>query len=649
MKLTKQMLKSTIALVMVIMLSFSGCLSITDANAKTAKPTFSVKASVDSVTITGLNSKASTSIYRSTSKSGSFKLIKTVKAASYVDSKLTKGKTYYYKIKVKTATSTSKMSAVVTAKLKSDIPFTYKSTSSGIVLTKYTGTAANPTIPTTVGGKKVVEIGESCFAGNLSITKVKIPEGIKGIGKYAFECCSSITKVYTPDSLEFIGDGAFSGCVSIRFMDLGDKIEHIGKGAFLYNQKLVYVTIPASVKNVGTYAFAGCQNLSRVTFDGESIANLSDRLFYDCENLSTIDLPKNVSNIGIRAFGKCRSIKYLYFANKLDSISEYAFQDCGQLSSVQYEADKVADTAFSGCYSLPSDEDEVPAEESTEVTEEPTVTDNISDTTEVANVDDTTTEVPAEVTSADATTETVVPKTGSYCGDKSLFDEAKFSKYITISNEEFPTWSEKYMKNNKDLSSDKMIYTMLYKGEVVPHYIAMVAVQTKEESSVAEAKALFGDDFEDMYLMMDHGLFTELKNGKMCDDLILYSGVYEDQMMYAAGTDTVPTIEQLANAVGREFTDPQMISTTTDITVASDFASYSNTIFIYYASKSALDKLGAISIDSMISTNENEILMSGDGKYKVLDAGVMPVETVDDEGNPKTVYRNYVKIEILGR
>ena len=55
-------------------------------------------------------------VYRATSKTGKYKLVKSVKTNTYTDSKLTTGKTYYYKVKATNKTASSAYSKVVKAK-----------------------------------------------------------------------------------------------------------------------------------------------------------------------------------------------------------------------------------------------------------------------------------------------------------------------------------------------------------------------------------------------------------------------------------------------------------------------------------------------------------------------------------------------------
>ena len=196
------------------------------------------------------------------------------------------------------------------------------------------------------------------------------------------------------------------------------------------------------------------------------------------------------------------------------------------------------------------------------------------------------------------------------------------------------------------ITTDLIPYTMMYKGEVIPHYIGMTAVQNRDPGMWAEAESYFGDDFEEMYIMMNHGLFAELERGRMNDDLILYSGLYDSQVMAAAGTEEMPTDEELVAAIGTEFSDPVMISTTTDPAVACGFG---DTLFIIYASHDAVEAHGAICMEAAARSSEKEILMNANARYRVLDVGYFSVETVDPwEGTPITYYRRYIKVELLG-
>ena len=632
----------------------------------------------------------------------------------------------------------------------------------GLTLTAYRGSSPDPEIPSEINGQPVTAIGDSCFAGLLCLERVRVPEGITRLGNFAFECCGALKKVYLPDSLRTIGDGAFSGCVSLVLLDIQEGLISIGRGAFLICRSLVYLDLPESLTEIGAFACSGCSDLTTVIFHGDDMAEIPDHLFYSCERLSRVTLPKNITSIGAYAFYECENLTYLYAANLLSEISKRAFYECGMLRGIDMSAQAIGDEAFYGCNAmshinlsggtesigfrsfsasgihdldLPAGVRELsegvfaasnirsvtleeeshfkligtslytadgktliacfPEDPYAEETEEeiviPEGVETISayafstvpgasrvvlpesvksvrahafsqstiveaDIPDSAEVDpaaflesamEVYEEEPASQETGDAEAE--IPEfIGSIAGERSLFHPEDFEEYLQITNEEFEAWSEKYLDYISQYGltgEEQMPYIMMYKGETVAHYVPMTYVQNHDPEMYQRAVLKFGDGFEESYQMMNHGLFTELRRGKMCDDLVLYSGVYDSQLMAAAGTDELPAPEQLADAVGNVFTDPCMISTTTDINVACNF---SDTLFIIYASREAMEDLGAISIDSFIHTNEKEILMCENAEYRLLDVGTMAVESTDSEGQLLTLYRNYVTVELLG-
>ena len=509
--------------------------------------------------------------------------------------------------------------------------FQYTEESDGsLTLTSWQGSDSTLIIPSEIDGKSVKAIGDSCFQGLVCLKKVSVPEGVTAIGNYAFECCSALEKIYLPESLESIGDGAFSGCASLYLADMQDGLKSIGKGAFLFCTSLIDLQLPEQLQEMGAFAFSNCSSLVQVIFRGGNINALPDRAFYNCESMNRIVFPESVTSIGKRTFAGCEKWAYPYFPGEITSVGEYAFEGCSALSYKPVEGDFVPESAYEACYNLETEGDESEEGGSGEEEEYYDPLDGYE---------------PEEPVEED---NTVPDQVGSIAGDKNLFNPDQYADYKVISNDDFSAWSESYLEfcrqENLPDSSDLIPYIMLYKGEVVQHYVAMTAILNQDPAMMEEAAALFGDDFEETYQMINHGLITELSRGRMCDNLVLYSGVYDSQLMAAAGTDQVPTMEQLKDAIGNEFTDPPMISTTTDPGIAANFGS---TLFVIYASKEAMDSLGVVSIDSYIGSVEKEILMNAGATYKILDVGTMPITVLDDEEKETTIYRNYITLELL--
>ena len=61
-----------------------------------------------------------------------------------------------------------------------------------------------------------------------------------------------------------------------------------------------------------------------------------------------------------------------------------------------------------------------------------------------------------------------------------------------------------------------------------------------------------------------------------------------------------------------------------------------------------MEGLGAICVDAVVHSAEREILMNANARYRILDVGSMKIETREPwEEEPATVYRSYVKVELL--
>ena len=106
-----------------------------------------------------------------------------------------------------------------------------------------------------------------------------------------------------------------------------------------------------------------------------------------------------------------------------------------------------------------------------------------------------------------------------------FFKKQEFEGYLDV-HEDFSKWVKKYIDFNKDnvpMTPEAMPYIFMYTGEY--HYRQMASALNGEAYKTQMSIMLSGDDYQDMYLMIDHGLFAELSRGRMPGDLLLYSGI----------------------------------------------------------------------------------------------------------------------------
>ena len=150
-------------------------------------------------------------------------------------------------------------------------------------------------IPSTLGGKIVVSIGEHAFRDCSELTSVTIPACITNIGGVAFLGCSSLTRVYIAD---------LAAWCRITFGDNPLKYAH---DLYLNDSLITDLRIPDGVTSIGDYAFSGCSSLSSVTVS-DSVTNIGSSAFSDCGGLASVTISSGVKTIEDWAFSGCSGL-----------------------------------------------------------------------------------------------------------------------------------------------------------------------------------------------------------------------------------------------------------------------------------------------------------------------------------------------------
>ncbi len=253
------------------------------------------------------------------------------------------------------------------------------------VLIKYIGIEKDVVVP-----EGVTVIGEKAFYECKNIESIVIPEGVKEIREEAFEGCCSLKKLVIPNSIRYIALRAgFPSSLDytvkdelrylgnetnpylylvwaenhIKFANIERTCKIIGGLAFYHCPYLENIIIPNSVESIGDRAFPINGNIKYNLKDGlyylgnddnpylylagsdkeipstkieNSCKFIGYMAFYDCNYLTSIEIPENVISIGEGAFNCCSCIKSVQFAknSKLKAIGYRAFRLCEQLTEV---------------------------------------------------------------------------------------------------------------------------------------------------------------------------------------------------------------------------------------------------------------------------------------------------------------------------
>lgn len=201
------------------------------------------------------------------------------------------------------------------------------------------------------------EYHASLFPGadsrHISLTKAVIPSSISVIREGAFYYCNSLRQVEFHPNVREIGESAFnkSGVSDVK---LPDGLKAIGKFAFLSCKNLDSIYIPDSVSRIGDGPFAYCSNLSSIEVDEENsfyCANEDKNVLYDkfksriiqfaCKphyQAERIDIEKTCQAIGYFALVGCGNF-HVYFCSSLkEKVAGY--KDCKCSFRVPYGTKK---------------------------------------------------------------------------------------------------------------------------------------------------------------------------------------------------------------------------------------------------------------------------------------------------------------------
>ena len=212
----------------------------------------------------------------------------------------------------------------------------------------------------------VTFIGAYAFYGCNGLTSLIIPNSVKSIINCAFQDCSSLTSVAISNSLTSIDQNVFTGCISLKTVSIPGLVTTIGIQAFSDCKGLKSIAIPNSVTSIGMWAFSGCSGLSSVTIPS-SVKSIGLMAFYCSSaeflvdagntNYSSMDgvllnknqtllvhcstskkgsysLPNTVTTIGDGAFVECNNLTTVVVPKKVNSISFGSFSGSSAVVSV---------------------------------------------------------------------------------------------------------------------------------------------------------------------------------------------------------------------------------------------------------------------------------------------------------------------------
>ena len=203
--------------------------------------------------------------------------------------------------------------------------------------------------------KSIESISGRTFAGLNILAEIKIDVPAKELDYFPFYGCKNLKKIVLPEGLiKFEGCG---NCINLEEIYLPDSIEEICQCAFDNCESLRKVKLPFNLKLLGYshqgQCFSGCTSLEQVEFN-DKLEFIASSTFSRCNKLKDITLPKGITSIGSYAFYACENIKELIIPSSVKEIGFSAFEGCKSLETFICLSCriKISPHAFVGCVNL---------------------------------------------------------------------------------------------------------------------------------------------------------------------------------------------------------------------------------------------------------------------------------------------------------
>lgn len=231
--------------------------------------------------------------------------------------------------------------------------------------------------------ENVRKIPDSCFANQLNITQIDIPNSIEHIGARAFAGCCSINEITLPTSLRHIDEAVFEGCTFTNIICYNIPDQPFNKKGWLECSNISRVTLRGNVgmnafsgytplttiimdgaKRFGSGAFKGCSNIEIVAtpsqrywyemsiYDGganpltnsdavlvangkeittievpEGITKVKGYLFTNYQHITNITINDSVTSVGAECFARC-NVDNIYLGSGINTVGQKFLDEC---------------------------------------------------------------------------------------------------------------------------------------------------------------------------------------------------------------------------------------------------------------------------------------------------------------------------------
>ncbi len=170
------------------------------------------------------------------------------------------------------------------------------------------------------------QINENAFWSVEGCREITLPDTVECIGKAVFKY-ADFRKIYCGKSLKRIEAEGFFQAFIYDGVELPETLEYIGDGAFAHSH-IREINLGDNITHIGRSAFR-CSDLKKAVIS-ESLAGMSDEIFYECDYLETIVIGGGIESIGEVAFAGCPALEAVIIPSNVVEISDDAFLESNE-------------------------------------------------------------------------------------------------------------------------------------------------------------------------------------------------------------------------------------------------------------------------------------------------------------------------------
>ena len=137
----------------------------------------------------------------------------------------------------------------------------------------------------------LISMGEYCFACS-GIIKIKIPSKVSIIGQGTFQQCYNLKNViFETTNIFKLVPHLFENCSSLTNIKLPDNLTGIGYACFADCKNLAIIDLPSTINNIDNKAFIGCLNLKQINIPSlvSDYLAIDNNVFLRCSKLREIN------------------------------------------------------------------------------------------------------------------------------------------------------------------------------------------------------------------------------------------------------------------------------------------------------------------------------------------------------------------------